>query len=161
MNETDEMMQLFPAWREAAKKFLEEEFTPDDIIEHSWFFEALGLEQPIDDMPKHKFDTIQLAYMANMEALKEYLLQEEKICLISEWGIGYRILQPQKQAEYAEKTLHTKLQKSMRKAVSRLVTTSMEKLDVRERQDHADTMARVAGLRVLLRGERRKLPSPG
>jgi hypothetical protein len=31
MNETDEMMQLFPAWREAAKKFLEEEFTPDDI----------------------------------------------------------------------------------------------------------------------------------
>ena len=24
MNETDEMMQLFPAWREAAKKFLEE-----------------------------------------------------------------------------------------------------------------------------------------
>jgi len=49
----------------------------------------------------------------------------------------------------------------MRKAVSRLVNTSLDQLDVRERQVHADTMARVAGLRVLLRDERRKLPSPG
>jgi len=161
MNENDEMMQLFPAWREAAKLFLEEEFSADDIIEHSWFFENLGLEQPTEIMPKHQFDTIQLAYMANMEQLKEFLLQEKKICLVSVWGIGYRILPSSEQAEYAEKALHTKLQKNMRKAVSRLVNTSLDQLDVRERQVHADTMARVAGLKVLLRDERRKLPSPG
>ena len=161
MNENDEMMQLFPAWREAAKLFLEEEFNANDIIEHAWFFENLGLEQPTEIMPKHQFDTIQLAYMANMEQLKEFLLQEKKICLVSVWGIGYRILPSQEQAEYAEKALHTKLQKNMRKAVSRLVNTSLDQLDVRERQVHADTMARVAGLRVLLRDERRKLPSPG
>ena len=83
MNENDEMMQLFPAWREAAKIFLEEEFSADDIIEHAWFFENLGLEQPTEIMPKYQFDTIQLAYMANMEQLKEFLLQEKKICLVS------------------------------------------------------------------------------
>ncbi len=162
--EMSQTINLYPAWRQAVKAFLEQGFQADDVIAFDWLYENFGLEKINPDTPYEEAQKTQLQFLASFKKFEEELLTEHQIALDTERGIGYKIVPSEKQSRWAFEKGLAEYKKVTRKAQSRLTNVDLVKLSTEERKENADLMARLAQLKVVTRqseavGELKKLVS--
>ena len=147
-------LKLHPAWKEAVKRFREEDFPPGTIVPHEWFYEALGMENPAnitDDVAVH--EKLQLEYMKAIMELRSTLLEEDLIDLQNKFGHGYTYVLVEEQTSRAMKDMTDDLRKSMRMTMKRLTFIRRDELTAPQAQENTDGQAHLARFRRLLAGK--------
>jgi hypothetical protein len=148
-------VQLYPAWREAERKFQAAGFQYGETVTTAWFYQALGIEEPRPDMRHAEGRALQLQYFTQMEKLKDSLLHSHMICLATEPRVGFRVVPPGEQTAFAYERGVADIRKAFRKMQARVTNTNHAALTAAEKRENVDTMARLAALRAMFNRERR------
>jgi hypothetical protein len=92
-------------------------------------------------------------------ALRDYLLTERKIALKSIPGVGYQVIPPNEQAEYAAELSSKLIKKAIQKGESLMINTRTEELINSDKKRHIDAQIKMQGLNSILTKERRNMLS--
>lgn len=145
----EQEVQLFPVWRQAVKDFLEACIEPGAVLPHEWF-EAHFAMEPLSEGAFYtagQFRSRQLEWLRNFEAFRSVLLEEHQICLISEYGQGYRIVPPNEQTSIALQKFEQEIKRSFRIAALRTKHVQLDALTAQERKENVDGIAKLSMLR--------------
>lgn len=144
-----------PAWIEAVEDFVNAGFKAGDIIPHEWFYGVFGITAPqkcktVDEAQKSQF-----AYLTHIEGLKAALLEEHLVALRSARGVGYEVVSPDQQTEWAMNEVRSELRKTFRNGNARLNNIQLEVLSDEQRKENMDARGRLATIRSMTRKELR------
>lgn len=161
----DEVIQPkpYPAWRQALEKFLATGFPvgPENPIERQWFYSAMEIEFPTDDMTKKKADRLELLFLGQFECLREELLEAHQIDLLTNNRGGYFIVPPGEQSGRAYQDGVAQIRKAMRRMMVRIACTDASKLTAEERRQQIELAGRACRLQEIEQESRRRsLPPP-
>jgi len=155
-NEVDFGVREYPPWKEGVKQFLESGFKHDDVIEHAWFWSAVGMEYPDKKtMCASDWEKLQLRFLKQFQSLVKTLLLEHSIHLESEPGVGYRVLPPADQAPVAYEKLVDQMRKLLRHTADRLQHTEVGLLSVAQQSEYQATVNKMAMVAQAYRSVRR------
>lgn len=153
-DELDDNVELYPIWRQALVKFKDAGFTYDEIVPHEWFYNAFDLVMPPEDMPLKAAERVKLAWLGQFDKLKAALLEQHQIALVSEPGLGYRIVPPRDQSKVALATAVADYKKATRKMVDMATHVNTAMLSADERRQHTDNLARIGAFSTMFRRTR-------
>jgi hypothetical protein len=153
---SDELLdaELYPVWRQALLKFRTAGFAPDEIVPHEWFWEALDLVMPKEDTPLKVAERAKLQWLSQFKRLQTALLEQHQIDLVSEPGIGYRIVPPREQSKQALEDMAWGMKKAIRNGVDRSTHVNTAMLSAEERRQHTDNLARIGAFSTMFRRAR-------
>jgi hypothetical protein len=157
-----ENVTTYPEWKHAVEQFIEAGFTYGDKIEDEWFYNAFGLQMPTRDMPGWQCDKLELARLRHYTALHKWLLAEHQMLLDRKNGV-ITVVKPDEQTAYTMNDFTAAVTKEFLRAGDRLRHTAVELLDHEQQRRHADACARIANLKGMMLGSRRRtveLPKP-
>ena len=127
-----------------------------DFFSHKDVDAWLGLEYP-DFRRIHSQQELQeaikrhnLARLSAFEGLRDHLLQERQMYLISVRGEGYRIARPSEQTGHAVKKGMDKVNKSLRQLTKDVEHVNTKMLTASERAENSSVRARLNGLQSLM-----------
>lgn len=132
------------------------DFTDGDVLSHEWLHTALDIVSPdfrgvelieayrrsayiADLIRKHQFN-----YMAQIEELREELLEEHNVALKNVRGEGYRLIPPKEQTNLAMDTLKRDVNLSVKKCQKLLVNIRVEQLDSVALKENTDAVAKLS-----------------
>lgn len=149
----EEDLVLSPRWRQAVIDFFAAGFKPGDVISHDWLEEHFGLD-PIEDgqaltIQAHR--ERQFKWLQAMEAFKTELLERYRVCLVSVFGEGYRVVPPGQQTELATEKFEAEAKRAYRKAAMRLKYVKVEELTEAQRRENVDAIARLSMIQGMQR----------
>ena len=142
----DEVKRSAP-WVEAVEKFVAAEFKPGEAIPHAWFFTAFGIVEPRMCGSFNDSRQAQFQYLTNMEALKTTLLEEHQIALRNVRGVGYAVVPPGEQTEWAMDEARCGIGKALRAAIARASFVQMDALTEAQRKENLDARAKLSFFR--------------
>lgn len=154
----DGEVSLFPPWKEAIKKFREEQFEPGKIIPTEWFWQVFGEVDPDTEAsisPK-EYGRRKLFFVAQLQLLQDELLEEDEIALVNVYGKGYQIIPPKDQTKFAIERAKRAIGREIRRASKTLEHIKLEQLSAAEKEENLQARSKIAALH----GMNRKLPSP-
>ena len=152
---------LLPAWKNAARELFEGQFTFGDVVPHDALHAAFRLPEPKDTATIAEYKEWGLKVLGQMTALTEYLLEEKSMCLRALPGVGYEIVPPAKQTEYAEKEGWKQVRSGLRKMQRRLAYVDRSQLTHEQARANADAMAKAGALKQMIsQAKRLKLAAP-
>lgn len=154
MSDFEESIFPHPEWKQAADRFLADERAPGQMLEFAWLYEAFGMEPPEEAASVADYQKAQLRFLSSFKHFEKWLLEEQMLALRSRPGLGYEIVRPAEQAQWAAEFLHDKVTKEFRRAARRLAFTKVEELTDAQRQQHIDTMARIGRQRAAMKPPR-------
>lgn len=143
--------ELYPAWREALKRWPQSGHTWGDTIPHEWFYEAFGLQPVTDMMTVKQAETIRLKFLAQFESFRRALLEEHRMDLVSVRGYGYEIVTPDEASRRAYDEEMHEVRKAMRNLGRRLRFVPLSQMTDEQRRENADLLARAASLSRVLK----------
>lgn len=149
---SDDAMSMLPSWRQAAEDFLRE-FDYGDVVPIDWLeakFDIPKLEES-QSLTAEQFRDRQFVWLANIEALKDYLLRNHQVMLESVRGKGYRWVPPHEQTDVAMRDFQQGARKLFRLTGSRLQNLRHLELTSDQRKISADAAAKVSTLRGMAR----------
>lgn len=145
----EQQLKRYPAYRQAAEE-ISNLFEYGDFLSKRDIYDLLGIEE-LEIGSKKDFDAHNLKVLSAIQGLKDTLLNENQMLLVSVWGKGYRILDPEEQTQHAMSDLGEEIARSRRKALSRLVNVNMSKLTDQQVNENTEAIARVAQLETFSR----------
>lgn len=158
MSDELDNVELYPVWRQALIKFKDSGFAHDEIVPHEWFYEAFGIKMPDERTPLKEAERAKLAWLSQFKRLQVALLEQHQIDLVSEPGLGYRIMPPREQTKRALDDGLDGIKKAVRNMVDRSTHVNTALLSADERRAHTDYLARIGQLGSMF-SRVRKLPS--
>jgi len=141
---------LLPAWREAAKRLADAKISHGDAISHEQLRAWLEMPQPSGSVTFEVVQQWQLAMLSQVDALRDYLLEERRMLLVPEIGRGYRIAQPSEQTDIATKDGVKKARRAIAQMQRQLLYVDTGQLTDEQRKQNVDAQARAGALRVAL-----------
>lgn len=146
-----EDLEVYPAWREALRRWPTSGYAWGDQIPHAWFYEAFNLEPIHDGMTVKQAETIRLKFLGQFESFRRALLEDHRMDLVSVRGYGYEIVTPADASRRAfDEEMH-EIRKAVRNLARRLLYVPTAQLTDDQRRENADLLARAAGLRRTLK----------
>lgn len=115
------------------------------VISKDWLMAQFGLKEPKTGTRKD-FETFAFSLLSHMDAFRDHLLKDHKMCLDSVRGEGYRIVPPRDQAGLAMARLQKSVSSEIRKAVMTLTHINESLLTTEERQHQSAQLGKVAAL---------------
>lgn len=158
MSDNDELVELYPAWRQALVKFREAHFAHDEIVPHEWFYAAFDIPMPGENTPLKVAEKAKLQWLSQFDRLKRALLEQYQVKLRNEPGLGYRVLHPRDQSRLALEDGAAAIKKAMRDMVDSSTHVNTAMLSADERRQHTDNLARIGAFSTMFR-RARTLPS--
>ena len=144
-----------PAWVEAVEDFMDAGFKAGDIVPHKWFYNVFGITAPAECKSVDEAQKAQFAYLTHIEGLKAALLEEHLVALRSARGVGYEVVSPDEQTEWAMNEVRLELRKTFRNGNARLNNIQLDALSADKRKENIDARGRLAAIRSLTRKELR------
>lgn len=140
---------LLPEWRQAAKD-IAENFKYGEVVTLDWLRDAFHLVEPktIEDFRNYQF-----AFMGNMDALRQELLQEHQLLLTSVRGVGYELVEPNEQVETAWQATFVRVKRELTKLASAVRHIRYDELSEDKRREHADAQAKLSGIHAFVQRE--------
>lgn len=136
-----------PPWRNAmAVLFAPGGYTYGQLIPHDVLQAALGLPKPDGRITVDEYEAWRLKLVSQVEALSEALLEDRSMCLQSVPGQGYRIVEPEKQTEFAVKQGQKGLRSALMKMGRRLSFVDRSALTAEQAKQNADALSRLSFL---------------
>lgn len=153
---SDGEVSYSPPWKNALTVL----FGPDgykhgDLIPHEVLQGALGMVKPKGKVDVEDYEAWRLRLVSQIEALQDSILEERNMCLQSVIGQGYKIVEPEKQTEFAVKQGQKGLRSTLTKMGRRLSFVDRSALTMDQAKDNADALARLSFLQTQV--GRRKL----
>lgn len=158
--ENGDGIELYPPWKEALAAFERAKYTYGALISREWFARAFGLMPPEEDRrytPK-EIQTYELAFLSNMTALREAVLEQHRMYLVSDQRGSYLIVPPNEQAPRAMREMQRKLGVAIDKCIAVLRNIEVAMLTDEERQRHIDLLTKALDTQFRLSHRRRELP---
>ena len=106
---------------------------------------------PLQEISLKAVEKFQLEFLNKREAFFDYALRMHKRLFVRVAGIGYKILQPDKQADYTIEKLDRKLSSAIRKAELRLMNIDRSALSHDDRRRAVDIAAHIAHMKTVLK----------
>lgn len=151
----DDGVDIYPVWRQALLKFKAAGFAHDEVVSHAWFYEAFGYEVPDERaMSAEKYNKLKLQWLSQFKRLQTALLEQHQIDLVSEPGLGYRIMPPRDQSKQALEDMASGMKKVIRNGVDRSTHVNTAMLSADERRQHTDNLARIGAFSNMFRRAR-------
>lgn len=149
--------QPYPEWKNAVELFMEAGFTYGSSIPDEWFYRAFNLTEPAEDTGWREKQRVDLAFLRNITAMREWLLTELRMLLWSDPQGGYEVVPPRQQAGRSMGEFNVKVTKEFTKVAARLRHTAIDQLSADEQRQHSDACARVAQLSGMVLGARSRM----
>ena len=147
-----------PFWKMAVEKFIQAGFKEDDVVPHSWFWEAFGLVQPDADTLLGDAEKAKLLYVGGMTKITNALCVDHQIHLRNVSGEGYRLVPTKDQASTGFDDGMELVKKGLRHATKRLANVNLQALTDQQRAQHSDYCAKLSKLKSLGRSIRHAKP---
>ena len=154
----DDDLELYPAWREALKRWPSAGFTWGDTVPHEWFYEAFALPVVVDTMTVKQAEVIRLKFLGQFESFRRALLEEHRMDLANVRGYGYEIVTPAEASRRAFDDGIAEIKKTLRTLARRLTFVPLGQLTDEQRRENADLLARSSTLRRMFGFKRDALP---
>lgn len=140
--------RLYPAWRQAEADLIAQGMTFGSIVTTEWLEAAFGLREArtISEYQKNE-----LVFLRQVTALRESLLETRKMMLVSEPGVGYRVVLPEEQTRMAMHVRTREIKNAMAKLLREVSNVDLSKLSDAQRKDNADALAKLGALRSTMR----------
>ena len=146
-----QLVELHPAWRQAIKDFVSAEFKPGHVLDYDWLYAHFKIPQPSGSSSLNDAEQAQLRFLSAFKNFEETLLTDHQTALQNVRGIGYRIVPPKDQTEWAEKDGFSEIRKAYRKLGDRLSNVAIDQLSAEDRKKNADALARYAMLKAMVK----------
>jgi hypothetical protein len=143
-NDSDHLVQQYPAWREAVKRVISEKYTAGDVLDFAWLYDAFLIDRPTPETPLADAQKAELRFLGHFKDFEEALLTEHQIALSNVRGVGYRIVAAGEQTGWAEDQGTQEVKKALRKLRDRLTNVDLLQLNAEQRKQNADALARLA-----------------
>ena len=100
-----------------------------DVVTHEELWELLGIEKSHDKMTQEQFEALALKKFGMIEQLKTELIHNHKICLANVRKVGYVLVNPSEQADYALRMTSASISSAIKKGcnINMTILTSSEK----------------------------------
>ena len=121
-----------------------------DVLSHEWILFALDVQTP-------QTKDGGLLLLERMDTFRTAMLYEYRIALQNVWGVGYRVVPPHEQAEYAARVLESHLNRGLQKSNQLLKHIRKERLSHIEQKRHTDCEIRIAALSEMVSKEKRNV----
>ncbi len=142
-------VKKLPLYLHAAEKFMEMNPEPGFILPYEWLEIELELDYHLST--REQYQQLSLERFQQVTAFKERLMRVHHLHLATVPGVGYRVQAPSEVAGWEGANAALVLQQTTRKAARRLACVPQDQLSDDQRRTHADTLARLAQLRTLVR----------
>jgi len=147
-----------PPWRRAVAELIDSgKHSFGDLVPHDELTQALGM-QPLTGLVRPVvMEQWKLRRLQQVQALEDFLLLERRMCLSSIHGLGYKILEPARQTEFALTRGRRDLRKAMRELSRRLHHVEHSRLTDEQSRANVDALGRLAILKSVMNPARRRL----
>ena len=148
----DELVEAPEGWRVAITAFDEAGFTYGDTVKRSWLYDAFGLDEPKPQTSLKQAQEVSLRFLSSFKALESYLLNERSMAFKTCYGVGYEIVTPTEQTEWADAEMEREMKKAFARGASRLVNIDHSRLTTNQSKENAEALARAGTMRALMLG---------
>lgn len=138
-------VSLYPEWKQVVRDILDN-FTYGDALTKQWLKPRLGVVIP-EVGTSEVILRAQLLYMQAMGSVKNALLEDHNMYLLTKPGLGFIICKPENQTQQAMQKYRRKVRKETHQVISALVNLNIEDLSdkqVKERDDALNNIAAIA-----------------
>jgi len=156
MEEDEEPIQIYPAWRQAISVLKQEGLKEGDVISHEWLYRNFGIQIPKPDkvMTRKEHEKLDFEFLGQFTPFKEKLLKEDQVALRNIPERGYEIVPAAAQTQWAWEEGIIDVRRGVRKMTNRLANVNMTRLTAEERRENADTLAKAHMLETMTRPRR-------
>lgn len=140
-----------PFWKLAVDQFIAAGFKAGDVIEHAWFYEALGVPMPKPTTPRAEAEKIDWHYCRGMSRVMKALLEDHQIFLYNVRGKGYQWVPPSEQTAVSLRDWEQELKSATREAGRRFLNVAHEALTDGQRKENSEALAKLASFKVMRR----------
>lgn len=150
MTEATNPLKLYPSWKQALADWEAQGIEPGQTIEKEWLEERFGITpaQTIAQAEKNN----QL-FRTSIWQLRETLLNKHKLMLRAVAGVGYRVVEPEKQTEQALRDRGEEVARALGKLHDEVNHIRLDALDDSQRKANADAQAKVGALLSMARNQ--------
>jgi len=148
MTDPGNPLKLYPSWKQALADWEAQGIEPGQTIEKEWLEERFGITtaQTIAQAEKNN----QL-FRTSIWQLRETLLTKHKLMLRAVAGVGYRVVEPEKQTEQALRDRGEEVARALCKLHDEVTCIRLDALDDGQRKANADAQAKVGALLSMAR----------
>lgn len=144
-------MSQVNSWKIAAEKLIESKVQPGFVIEKAWLCSQFGLTEPrnIAEYQQRAFE-----FLTDFERFRNYLLTEHKVALQSVQGVGYRVVPPNEQADFAVQHYGKKIKKQLSSMGRTLTNIDLARLTDAEKASAAVQQGKFVQLSMMVGGSK-------
>lgn len=150
-------MKLYPAWKEAVKTLIEAGLTYGSTVDKEQIIDLCGLARPTTLAEKDRFDVRLMSYTSE---IKDALLLDHKMLLVTNRDGSYRVVSPAEQTAFAVEQGTKAIGREMQRMAVGVQYVNTALLDDAQRRRNADAQAKLsmlAGMQKLARRELREI----
>lgn len=140
---------LYPRHKEALQRLRDDGLSYGRQYLHEWFADAFGIVFYEGVKEATKRDELRNKYYSLIHALIRDLEIEERLTLRSVHGLGYEIVSPKEQTEWAVASASDGVTQVLRKAARRVSHIRTEELTNEQRAANRDARAKLAAMASL------------
>lgn len=121
-----------------------------DTITHEELWEILGIEKTHDKMTQEQFEALALKKFGMIEQLKAELIHNHKICLANVRKVGYMLVNPGEQADYALRMTSGAITNAIKKGCTIVNNINMTILTSSEKKHAIDAGNKIASIEMMI-----------
>ena len=141
--EAPKALKLYPSWKQALADLELAGIEPGQTIEKDWLEDKFGITpaNSIADAERN-----QALFRTSIWQLRETLLSKHRLMLRAVSGVGYRVVEPEKQTEQALRDRGEEVSRALGKLHCELTYVRLDGLTDAQRKANADALAKTGTL---------------
>ena len=141
--EDPKALKLYPSWKQALADLELAGIEPGQTIEKDWLEDKFGITtaNSIADAERN-----QALFRTSIWQLRETLLSKHRLMLRAVSGVGYRVVEPEKQTEQALRDRGEEVSRALGKLHCELTYVRLDSLTDAQRKANADALAKTGTL---------------
>jgi superoxide dismutase len=121
-----------------------------DVVTHEELWEYLGIEKSHDKMTQEQFEALALKKFGMIEQLKTELIHNHKICLANVRKVGYVLVNPSEQADYALRMTSASISNAIKKGCTIANNINMTILTSSEKKHAIEASNKISSLEMMI-----------
>ena len=121
-----------------------------DVVTHEDLWELLGIEKSHDKMTQEQFEALALKKFGMIEQLKTELIHNHKICLANVRKVGYVLVNPSEQADYALRMTSASISNAIKKGCTIANNINMTILTSSEKKHAIEASNKISSLEMMI-----------
>jgi hypothetical protein len=136
--------------QQTAAEYIAANYGYGDVVTHEELWELLGIEKSHDKMTQEQFEALALKKFGMIEQLKTELIHNHKICLANVRKVGYVLVNPSEQADYALRMTSASISNAIKKGCTIANNINMTILTSSEKKHAIEASNKISSLEMMI-----------